>query len=150
MALEEELELVRNYLIIQNLRMGRVQFEIDVPEKMLDLELPRLILQPIVENAIIHGIQGKEIKEGTIVISGNVDGEDIVLSVSDDGIGIAPDKLEQILSGNYQNNRGSNYGIKNINDRIQLFYGANYGITFQSEYNAGTTVEIRIPANRQA
>jgi two-component system sensor histidine kinase YesM len=149
-AIEDELAHVSAYINIQNIRYeNKIEFIIDIDDYLLDFNILKITLQPIVENAIIHGIQGKEIKEGTIVISGNIAGEDIVLSVSDDGIGIPSDKLEQIMSGNFQDTRGSNYGIKNINDRIQLFYGANYGIFFQSEYNVGTTVEIRIPAYKQ-
>ncbi|MDF2540755.1 MAG: hypothetical protein K0S47_473 [Herbinix sp.] len=149
-AIEDELAHASAYINIQNIRFeNKIDFIIDIDDYLLEFSILKIILQPIVENAIIHGIQGKEIKEGTIVISGNVVDEDIVLSVSDDGIGMTSDKLEQILAGNVQNNRGINYGIKNINDRIQLYYGTNYGISFQSEYHVGTTVEIKIPANRQ-
>ncbi|MDF2941262.1 MAG: hypothetical protein K0S01_120 [Herbinix sp.] len=148
-ALEDELAHVSAYINIQNIRYeNKIEFIIDIDDYLLEFCILKITLQPIVENAIIHGIQGKEIKEGTIVISGNVVGDEIVLSVSDDGIGISSDKLEQIMAGNFQNTRGSNYGIKNINDRIQLFYGTNYGISFKSEYNVGTTVEIKIPANK--
>ncbi|MDF2484760.1 MAG: hypothetical protein K0R46_928 [Herbinix sp.] len=149
-ALEDELAHVSAYINIQNIRYeNKIEFIIDIDDYLLEFSILKITLQPIVENAIIHGIQGKEVKEGTIVISGNVVGEDIVLSVSDDGIGISADKLEQIMSGDFRNTKGSNYGIKNINDRIQLYYGASYGISFKSEYNIGTTVEIRIPANKQ-
>jgi two-component system sensor histidine kinase YesM len=149
-ALEDELAHVSAYINIQNIRYeNKIEFIIDIDDYLLEFSILKITLQPIVENAIIHGIQGKEIKEGTIVISGNVAGEDIVLSVSDDGIGIPSDKLKKIRSGNFIDTRGSNYGIKNINDRIQLYYGAGYGISFKSEYNVGTTVEIRIPAFRQ-
>lgn len=147
--IEDELAHVTAYINIQNIRFeNKIEFIIDMDDYLLEFNILKITLQPIVENAIIHGIQGKETKEGTIVISGTIVGDDIVISVSDDGIGISSDKLENIMAGNFQDTRGSNYGIKNINDRIQLYYGTNYGISFKSEYNVGTTVEIRIPANK--
>jgi len=148
-SIEDELAHVSAYIDIQNIRYeNKIEFIIDLDDYLLEFDILKITLQPIVENAIIHGIQGKETKEGTIVINGDLVEDDIVLSVSDDGVGISSDKLEQIIAGNYQDTRGSNYGIKNINDRIQLYYGSNYGISFQSECNVGTTVEIRIPANK--
>ncbi len=111
-----------------------------------DFEILKITLQPIVENAIVHGIQGKESKEGTIVISGSLDNDEILLLVNDDGIGIPEDRMDMITRGKLGSSSGSSYGIRNINERLKLFYGEKYGLSFKSEYGRGTTVEVRIPA----
>ncbi len=147
--IQDELFHVSFFVDIQNIRFdNRINFIIDLDEYIQDFEILKITLQPIVENAIIHGIQGKESKEGTIVISGALENDEIILSVNDDGIGIPQDKLDMICSGSIGTTSGSSYGIKNINERLKLFYGEKYGLTYKSQYGRGTTVEIRIPAHR--
>lgn len=147
--IEDELFHVSFFIDIQNIRFNnKINFIIDIDEYIQDFEILKITLQPIVENAIIHGIQGKESKEGTIVISGSLENDEILLWVNDDGIGIPPDRLDMITRGTIGNSSGSSYGIKNINERLKLFYGEKYGLSYKSDYGKGTTVEIRIPAKR--
>ena len=147
--IEDELFHVSFFIDIQNIRFNnKINFIIDIDEYIQDFEILKITLQPIVENAIIHGIQGKESKEGTIVISGSLENGEILLWVNDDGIGIPEDRLDMITRGAIGNSSGSSYGIKNINERLKLFYGEKYGLSYKSEYGRGTTVEIRIPAKR--
>ncbi len=147
--IEDELYHVSFFVDIQNIRFNnKINFIIDLDDYIKEFEILKITLQPIVENAIIHGIQGKETKEGAIVISGSIDNDDIILWVNDDGIGIPQDKLDQITQGAMSSSSGSSYGIKNINDRLKLFYGDKYGLTYKSEYGKGTTVEVRIPAKQ--
>ncbi len=147
--IEDELYHVSFFVDIQNIRFNnKINFIIDLDDYIKEFEILKITLQPIVENAIIHGIQGKETKEGAIVISGSIDNDDIILWVNDDGIGIPQEKLDQITQGAMSSSSGSSYGIKNINDRLKLFYGDKYGLTYKSEYGKGTTVEVRIPAKQ--
>lgn len=143
----EELNHVSLYVKLQNMRFeNKIDFLIDVPDEILDCEIPKLVLQPIVENAILHGILGKESKSGSIVIMAWLEGDDIVFVVSDDGVGIPKEQMEQILTGEGKSEHGSNIGIYNTHRRLQLYYdNQNFGLTYRSTLGIGTEVEIRIP-----
>ncbi|WP_372636716.1 sensor histidine kinase [Cohnella sp.] len=142
-ALEEELELVRNYLIIQNLRMGRVQFEIDVPEKMLDLELPRLILQPIVENAIVHGVE-RSPEGGMITITGKQDDRYNMIFVQDDGPGMDPQRLRDLQAELAQPmSEEVGCGTWNVHRRLQYRFGGQSGLVFKQLPMGGLCVIIK-------
>ena len=142
----KELQHVELYVQLQNMRYeDKISFIIDVPDDILDYEIPKLVLQPIVENSIQHGIFEKESMEGTIVIMAWMEEEDIVFVVSDDGVGIRPEKLPRILAGEGQGG-GSNIGIYNTHLRLQLLYSEKYGLHYESVYGEGTEVTIRIPA----
>lgn len=148
-SVKEELEHVSLYVQLQNMRyQNKIHFLIDVPDELLDYEIPKLIFQPIVENSISHGIFAKESKEGTIVIMGWLEVDMIVFVISDNGIGIPPEKLNSILFGSSESTGGSNIGISNTHMRLQLFYDTQCGLTYRSTPNVETEVEIRIPAKK--
>ena len=150
-TVREELEHVTLYVQLQNMRFnGKIHFFVDVPDEMLEHTMPKLIFQPIVENSILHGILEKPVKEGTIVIMGWIEEETLVFVVSDDGVGIPPEKLNTILTGSNTGSKGSNIAISNTHKRIQLCYGSNYGLCYHSKPGYETEVEIRIPANGEA
>lgn len=145
--IREELRHVELYVKLQNMRYeDKISFLIDVPDEILDFEIPKLILQPIVENSIQHGIFEKDSKKGTIVIMAWMDGADIVFVISDDGVGILPEKLPFILDGTYEDGKGSNIGIYNTHLRLQLLYGREYGLSYESTPGRGTEVQVRLPA----
>lgn len=147
-TVREELEHVSLYVQLQNMRFNdKLHFFVDVADEMLDHTIPKLIFQPIVENSILHGILEKPVKEGNIVIMGWMEDETLVFVVSDDGVGIPPEKLETILSGHSTGSTGSNIAIYNTHKRIQLCYGNEYGLSYRSRPGYETEVEIRIPAN---
>jgi len=143
-----ELEHVSLYVQLQNMRYeNRISFLIDVPDTLLDYQIPKLTLQPIVENCIQHGIMEKEEKTGTILITGWLEGDDLILLISDDGVGMSQEQINSILSGTGQRTkRGSNIGIYNTHSRIQILYGSSYGLSYDSHEGAGTNTQIRIPA----
>lgn len=148
-SVKEELEHVSLYVQLQNMRyQDKIHFLIDVPDELLDYEIPKLVFQPIVENCIQHGIFAKESKEGNIVIMGWLKNDVIVFVISDDGIGIPNDKLKSILTGSGESTTGSNIGISNTHKRLQLFYDTGFGLTYRSSPNVETEVEIRIPAKK--
>ncbi len=145
--IREELKHVELFVKLQNMRYeDSITFIIDVPDEIMDCQIPKLILQPIVENSIQHGIFEKESKEGTIVIMAWTEGDDIVFTVSDTGVGILPEKLPTILDGNDEGGTGSNIGIYNTHLRLQLLYGESYGLHFESTYGQNTEVTVKIPA----
>lgn len=149
-AVQEELEHVSLYVQLQNMRYNhKIHFFIDVPEEMTDYEIPKLVFQPIVENAIQHGIFEKESKEGTIVIMGWQEGETLIFVVSDDGVGIPEEKITHLLDGSGQSDsKGSNIGIYNTHRRLQLYYDTQFGLSYRSTSGKETEVEIRIPARK--
>jgi two-component system sensor histidine kinase YesM len=148
-SVKDELEHVSHYVQLQNMRyQNKIHFLIDVPDELLDYEIPKLIFQPIVENSIQHGIFAKESKEGNIVIMGWLKDDSLFFIISDDGVGIPNDKLKSILTGSNDSTTGSNIGISNTHKRLQLFYNTQFGLTYRSTPNVETEVEIRVPAKK--
>jgi two-component system sensor histidine kinase YesM len=127
-----------------------MDYEIKVDEEVLHNTILKLILQPLVENALYHGIKNKR-SGGTITLRAKQKNEnEILLQVEDDGIGFTPEKLAQVQaelndgSGEIRLERG--FGIDNVNKRIKLYYGKQYGLSIESEHNTGTRVALVIPA----
>ncbi|ANE48628.1 histidine kinase [Paenibacillus swuensis] len=146
-TVEEELEHIRNYLVIQKFRYKhKFNYVIRADEDVLSYSTLKLLLQPLVENAIYHGIEMMA-DEGAIEITASLENGQIVFHVRDDGLGIAPQKLSSLLSANAkQEGEGSGVGLQNVDQRIKLYYGNRYGITITSELEEGTDVRIVIPA----
>ncbi len=146
-TIKEEFEHVNIYTALQNLRFpSSIDFVIDMPDELTRYQIPKLTLQPIVENSILHGILEKPTKKGTIVITGWEENDDIYILVSDDGIGIPADILSRILTVNsHTSSRGSNIAIYNIHNRLQLLYGKKYGLSYESTEGVGCEVTITIP-----
>ncbi len=110
---------------------------------------PKLTLQPVVENAILHGILETTSKSGTIVLTGWQEDQDLVLLISDDGVGMSKEKLDTILTGTgFSSGKGTNIAIYNTHRRLQILYGPDYGLFYSSEPGKGTEVQIRIPARK--
>ncbi|MDT3417266.1 MULTISPECIES: sensor histidine kinase [Brevibacillus] len=144
-TVQEELEHVRNYLVIQKMRYkNKFTYEITAQDEVLPCKTLKLLLQPIVENAIYHGIEPLA-DQGRITVSAERSDGDILFRVRDNGLGIPPHVLEQIGSGQIKSKDGSGVGIKNVHERIRLFFGEAYGLSIESDEETGTTVTIRIP-----
>jgi two-component system sensor histidine kinase YesM len=134
-TIKREFEHIYTYLEIQNIRYrGKFKTLINIDPDLLDKKIMRLIIQPIVENSIYHGIEPMS-GDGLIEINGVQENNTISIVVRDNGIGFNTDEIET---------RG--YALKNINKRIKLNYGNEYGLLIKSRKNEGTTVTIRIPA----
>ncbi len=143
-TVKEEVEYVSEYLKIQQLRYhDKLSYEIDVDESVLSNSIAKLVLQPLVENAIYHGIKVKE-GMGHIRVSGERAGDNIRLVVSDDGPGMDEEALSHILDGSREGGI-SKVGVKNVNDRLKLHYGEEYGLSFESGRGMGMKVTITIP-----
>jgi two-component system sensor histidine kinase YesM len=149
----EEVERTRSYLIIQKMRYRDiVDYQIEVDEGVAGNTILSLVLQPLVENALYHGIKNKR-QGGTIIVRAKQrNPAEVLLQVEDNGIGFTAEKLAQLQaeldddSDELKSERG--YGIGNVNKRVKLYYGRQYGISIQSEYQAGTCATIVIPARR--
>ncbi len=144
--LRVELEHVRNYLIIQNMRYGNIiTFVEKVEEKYLSMMIPKLTLQPLVENSIYHGIRIKESLTGTVEIEVCETEDTVLLIVRDNGGGMEPERIAYINQNISDTDRDVGYGITNINKRIELMYGEQYGLRFRQNEGEGLCVEIRLP-----
>jgi two-component system, sensor histidine kinase YesM len=147
----EEVERTRSYLTIQKMRYQDIlDFKIEVDEEVSSFTILKLILQPLIENALYHGIKNKR-QGGTIIVRAKLkDHDEIQLEVEDNGIGFTPEKLA-FLQSELEDDSGdirleSGYGIGNVNNRIRLYYGRQYGVSVTSEYYTGTRVTLVIPA----
>lgn len=147
-SVKEELSHIRSYLTIQKIRYeDKLDYEIQVDDNILEYKLIKLILQPLVENAIYHGIKEKR-GNGKILITGKLEGNSLLFTVTDNGKGIEEVLLKKI-NNNLENSSADRdeigYGIFNVNERIKLIYGNDYGLKYKSIYGEGTTVEVRHP-----
>ena len=144
--IQTEVELITCYLKIQQYRFGeRIQYEIDMDPEMEHIRILPLILQPIVENSIVHGLEVKE-GIGHIRISISRKDSDLVVVVEDDGVGMEKEQLEALRSNmNRRNENGTHIGMQNVHQRIRLRYGESYGLELDSASGVGTRVKIRIP-----
>jgi len=143
-ALKDEIMQTKSYLQIQKIRYpDKLQVYFNLDPKTYEFSTVKLILQPIVENAIIHGIAPKKTR-GTIIISSYIEDSTIILKVIDDGVGIHPERLKSILSSHSENKKKS-YGMKNVEKRIQLYFGEKYTVDCYSRLGIGTVVTLRLP-----
>lgn len=143
----DEMEIARSYVRIQNMRFkNSIQLVEENMEELYEYKIPKIILQPLVENAILHGIRRKKEEQGTILVRGSMDDCCICIEVMDDGVGFTPERLAEIKSGQYESHRnGSGYGLKNIDSRLRLQYGEQFGLEIQSILHTGTHCYVRIP-----
>ena len=149
-TVKAEIDHVKNYLMIQNMRFkNKFDYEFDIAEDVLELSSLKLMLQPMVENAIYHGMEFMD-GDGLIRIKARHEMDELYLSVSDNGLGMTEDKVNSVLAGksNSGNGRGSGIGVKNVNERIKLYFGEDYGLKIESEPDVGTTIIIHLPAKK--
>ncbi|MBF1014684.1 MAG: sensor histidine kinase, partial [Lachnospiraceae bacterium] len=147
-SLQDEVRHVQAYVRIQNMRFEK-KISLDIEEKgwLKEYSILKIILQPLVENSIMHGILEKEDSRGVIKINFVLQGDRIYIIIKDDGVGMSKDKIDNLLKDtNEIKHAGSGYGVKNINERIKLYYGPEFGLEFESKENAGTVVTVSIPA----
>ena len=144
-TIEREVNYIKSYLTIQQMRYkDKLEFEFDVEKSIYSVRIIKLILQPIVENAIYHGIKYKEGKS-LISIKGYDCGNEIEIIVKDTGVGMDKYQLEHIFDNCKRNEKSNGVGVSNVQMRLQLAYGKEYGLVYKSKKSEGTTVKIRIP-----
>jgi two-component system, sensor histidine kinase YesM len=144
-TIEDEIAHVQTYVEIQNKRFDNgIKLELDIDDAIHEYKTLKILLQPIIENSILHGILQKESRAGTIKLSGRIEESGIVICIEDDGVGMSEEKVRDMLQAdNAEKNHG--YGVKNINERIKLYFGNQYGLTYASIPGEGTRVVMHIP-----
>jgi two-component system, sensor histidine kinase YesM len=144
-TIEKEIDYARSYLIIQKMRYtDQLTFEIVVDPAIYSYQIVKLTLQPLVENAIYHGIKYKE-GMGKILITGEEWEEGILIQIIDDGIGMEDETLDHIFDKKKRVNKNNGVAVENVNRRLKLYYGEIYGLKYESKLGEGTTVSIFLP-----
>lgn len=146
LSVQDELQHIQIYVKLQNYRFqNSIHLEINVDDRLLPLYMPNLILQPIVENAILHGIAEKQVPVGTICVSGTLHENIATFHVTDDGIGMSQAQLEKLVD--FDAHKDFGYGLYNVNQRIKLLYGNSYGLHIESLTEKGTDITITFPCS---
>lgn len=153
-ALSDEIEIVRCYLEIQRFRFGeRLAFELDIDPQTLSLRVPPLIVQPLVENAVVHGLETKE-EGGCVVIRTRVadDGQKLVIEIADNGQGMEEQRLRQLLESleDMEDREGYRIGMRNVHQRLKLMHGDAYALTLESTPEQGTYIRLELPTRSDA
>lgn len=144
----DELEHVRNYLMIQQMRFkNKFTYTIEQEPGTAELASLKLMLQPLVENAVYYGMEFMD-GDGEIAVRAYVDDGGLWFTVEDNGLGMTREQVESLLTekAHVSSKRGSGIGVKNVNERIRLYFGEEYGLTIESEPDEGTVIRIRLPA----
>ena len=138
-ALREELDAVEEYLDIEHMRFGeKLTIEMQIDPRTLDIVVPSMLLQPLVENSIKHGIEPK-LDPGRIIIRSTLQDGHAVIDVIDDGVGVGRDEASRLKMN------GSGIGLKNVNERLRVIYGARSAVSVSTELGRGTSVRLEIP-----
>ncbi|SEK56988.1 sensor histidine kinase [Paenibacillus sp. OK003] len=148
-TIREEIDNIANYVTIQNVRYyDCIQMKYEIEDRLLDYRMPKMILQPIVENAIFHGLAELE-EDGVITIRIQPRGSDIVIEVCDNGIGMDQHTIQNFMEDKLEADKGTGIGLHNVQRRIQLHFGKPYGIQVASQIGEGTTFIILLPAIKE-
>lgn len=143
-TLEEEEQHIRSYLEIQQMRYSDLMdYEIDIPDKLKKYILPKLTLQPLVENALYHGIKNRR-RKGLIRLTGRTEKGCLILEVTDDGRGMAEERLEEIRDS-LTDGKSEGFGLRTVHQRIRILFGGEYGLTLESTPDVGTRIIVTIP-----
>ena len=147
--LDLELEHVKAYMTIQQMRYGDIiEMELHIPDELHTLRIPKMTLQPLVENSIYHGIRVKEGKKGKVEITAKTDGKDAWIIVSDSGTGMGKSEIEEMNRSISVHDDSFGYGVRNVNKRIELMFGSPYGLRFTANENGDVTVVVRLPLQK--
>ena len=144
--LEEEIEHAKNYLVIQKMRYHKeiLDYRLDVPKELMNCRMLKLTLQPLIENAIYHGLRNSP-TGGTITITVEHTDEEIVFCVEDTGVGMNSEGVENLNNMMQSRNEKIGYGLRNVNERLKLMFGSQYGLWLESMQNVGTKVFVKVP-----
>ncbi len=146
-SLEQEVEHARNYLIIQNMRYDNIiDSTIELDEDCKKYLIPKITLQPLIENSIYHGIKVREGRKGELRITVNKKVEDVFIVVTDNGTGMKEDQILKMNNSISEYDKDFGYGIRNVNRRIEILFGKGYGLHYDKNEMGGVTVTIRLPA----
>jgi two-component system sensor histidine kinase YesM len=138
-TVKTEIEHIRNYIAIQQVRFkDAIKFTLDIDNEVLDCQTLKLVLQPLIENAIVHGFENMD-KNGEICTTIKHSDDKLLFIIEDNGSGVDLEEIQRLLSDTTDGHRG--FAIKNVNDRIKLYFGEEYGLKFEKR-ESGTTVVV--------
>jgi two-component system sensor histidine kinase YesM len=145
-TVRDEIEHARNYLTIQNIRYkNKFTYDIEVDEKTLNFASIKLIIQPLIENAIYHGMEFMG-GDGEILVKTYIKDDDLYIDVIDNGLGMLQEVADTLLTSESKpEKKSSGIGLKNVHERIQIYFGKDYGLKIYSEPDEGTTISIHMP-----
>ena len=150
---QDEISMLQSYINIQDYRMlGEFTVQMQIEKEIKENLMPHLILQPIVENALLHGILPEKTRRGLISIQGFVEGETMVFAITDNGIGMDQEQIRKMFAeerSNQDKGRFNSIGLNNVQKRIQLLFGMQYGIEINSIQGVYTTVAVRLPVLKE-
>jgi two-component system sensor histidine kinase YesM len=147
--IKDEISQINSYLIIQKTRYeGHINFKMDIDENILELYIPKLTLQPILENAIYHGLREKE-GGGIIEIKGFIKENQVIFIIRDSGKGMEEETLNKLIKCMNEGGSSQGYGLSNVNERLKLYFGGEYGLNIESVKDSYTTVTVNIPIVEQ-
>lgn len=147
-SLKEEIEYVNTYLVLEKARFReKLRIQRDIDPALLEYQVPVLTLQPLIENAIKHGIQPK-VETGTVHISARMFNGEMLFIIRDDGVGISRDRMPKVLLPGFGS--GNGVGLSNVHERLKSLYGEDYGLRIVSEIGKGTSVYVRVPLQGSA
>lgn len=142
----KEIVHLKNYIYVMNVRMPEeISYQFEIKDEVLQDTLPRISIQPLVENAINHGLKNAR-GEKHVVIRAYTEGENLKITVEDNGVGISPERMAELLT--QQSEQGTSIGLSNIHSRMKMLYGEAYGVTIESEEGCGTRVQLTIPRRK--
>ena len=143
-TLAEEEQHIRSYLEIQQMRYrDLMEYKIDIPDQLKYYILPKLTLQPLVENALYHGIKNRR-RKGFICVTGRMQSKRIILEVTDDGAGMTKERLEEVRAS-LENGSSEGFGLRTVHQRIRILFGMEYGLNVESTQDIGTRIIVAIP-----
>ncbi|MBM7568523.1 sensor histidine kinase [Paenibacillus sacheonensis] len=149
--LKQEINYVNDYLTIQSVRYeGQFHFSVDVPaEELGRIPVLKLVLQPLVENAVFHGLRPLTDRQGMLSVVSRREGEDLLIAIADNGVGMTEERIAQLMKGKLdemdaEEQGAYHIGFRNVHERIQLYYGPGYGLQVQSWPGQGTTITVRL------
>jgi two-component system sensor histidine kinase YesM len=144
-TIKEEVNLIDNYLSIQKIRyMEYIDYRLEFDEDILKYQIPKLTLQPLVENSIYHGLKQKDDK-GLLVIKGFIENDQIKIEVLDDGVGMSEDQIYRVLNKPINDQKSIDFGVQSVDSRLKLLYGDEYGLSIVSKIAEYTKVTVRLP-----
>lgn len=144
----EEVKNISSYLLIQKERYSnKIDFQIEVDPSIYHYAIPKMTLQPLVENAIYHGLKTRK-EKGNIYVKGWSENELIHLLIEDDGVGMSEEKIKEVMENEDDMKKG-HFGLSSVHRRIQIYYGAEYGIRIESKEQVGTKILIRLPQKEE-
>ncbi len=145
-TIRDEMNLIDNYLSIQKMRyIEYLDYQLDFEEEILNYQIPKLTLQPLVENSIYHGLKQKEDK-GILIISGMLENGEVKIEVFDDGVGMSEEKIYRVLNRPVNDQKSNDFGVHSVDSRLKLLYGEEYGLSIESKVGEYARVTLRLPA----